>query len=122
MAETIPSDYEQSLLADDSLARRMEQYENCAAANEEIHREFTTRTDQIAFLKEHRDWVEKNEWGFGDRAFHYMWFLITRHLCSEAFQQPPAVLEIGVYKGQVLSLVALCAARLGRSLELYAIS
>jgi hypothetical protein len=111
-----------SLLRGDSLSERMERYENSAASNEAVYWDFTARTDQVSFLKEHRDWVEENHWGFGDRAFHYMWLLITHHLCSNASDGPPTVLEIGVYKGQVLSLLALCAMQLGASLELYAIS
>src|SRR6266702_2654355 len=122
MREPPPANHTASLLKGDSLAGRMEKYENTAAINETLHVEFTTRTDQIPFLKEHRDWVEKNQWGFGDRAFHYLWLLVAHHLCSDAPGDPPAVLEIGVYKGQVLSLLALCAMQLRASLELYAIS
>jgi hypothetical protein len=100
----------------------MKEYENSATVNEDLYKEFTTRANQVQFLKEHRDWVEKNDWGFGDRAFHYMWLLITHHLCSGAIQEAPTALEIGVYKGQVLSLLALCAQQLGSRLGLYAIS
>lgn len=106
----------------DSLVARIGNYDNSAELNEELHREFTARANEIPFLKAHRDWVEKTKWGFGDRAFHYMWLLVTQHLCSGAFRCPPSVLEIGVYKGQVLSLLALCARQLSARLDLYAIS
>jgi len=109
-------------LINDSLGARIGDYDNSAEVNEELHREFTARTNEIPFLKEHRDWVEKNQWGFGDRAFHYMWLLVAQHLCSGVFHHPPSLLEIGVYKGQVLSLLALCARQLSARLDLYAIS
>lgn len=61
--------------------------------------------DGVPPLKQHRDWVEKNAWGFGDRAFHYMWYLLLR---DEVLLRPrPKLLEVGVYKGQVISLWSL---------------
>jgi hypothetical protein len=109
------------LLGGDSLTFRMEQYRNTAQFNEDLYREFTMRIDAVPFLKAHRDWVEKNKWGFGDRAFHYMWLLIVDHLCT-SFGAAGPFLEIGVYKGQVLSAIALCAEQFGRRADLCAIS
>ena len=56
------------LFPEDTLARRIAAYENTAKANEGLHALFTAQTDRIAYLKRHRDWVEKNRWGMGDRA------------------------------------------------------
>lgn len=104
----------------DSLSRRMQTYTNTAAANDALYQEFTRLTDSIASLKEHRDFVERHSWGFGDRAFHYMWYLVLRDLVDR-FGTVKA-LEIGVYKGQVLSLWALLARELGIELEITGVS
>ena len=60
---------------------------------------FTERTDGVNFLKTHRDWVEQNYWAFGDRACHYMWYLLLKD--DVLTRHSPSLLEIGVYKGQV---------------------
>jgi hypothetical protein len=54
-------------------------------------------------LREHRAYFEKNGRGFGEEAFHTMWFLLFREFRPESF------LEIGVFRGQTLSLAALLA-------------
>jgi predicted O-methyltransferase YrrM len=52
-------------------------------------------------VREHRHYFTQERRGFGEDAFHAMWFLLVREF------QPRQFLEIGVYRGQVLSLVAL---------------
>lgn len=52
-------------------------------------------------LREHRGYFIQNRRGFGEDAFHVMWFLLFREFRPENF------LEIGVYRGQTLSLAAL---------------
>ena len=52
-------------------------------------------------LRTHRTYFEQDHRGFGEAAFHTMWFLLFREL------RPRAFLEIGVYRGQTLSLAAL---------------
>jgi hypothetical protein len=95
-------------------------YKPTAACNDAVWTSFGECTDTIEFLKAHRDWVELNSWGFGDRAFHYMWYLLLRDdILNHA---SPRLLEIGVYKGQVISLWALISARVGRSVEITAVS
>jgi hypothetical protein len=104
----------------DSLEARVAAYRHEAAHNEAIYAEFTRLTDTLPFLKEHRDFVEKNQWGFGDRAFHYMWLLILKQV-----SRPGAAvraLEIGVYKGQVVSLWALIGRHLGLDVDITGIS
>jgi hypothetical protein len=97
-----------------------ENYRSTAAINDAIWRGFGERTDSVPFLKVHRDWVEDNAWGFGDRAFHYMWYLLLRD--SVLDRPSPELLEVGVYKGQVISLWALIAAHLGRDVAITAVS
>ncbi|MEO6181774.1 MAG: hypothetical protein ABIP71_01450, partial [Verrucomicrobiota bacterium] len=52
-------------------------------------------------LKQHRAYFSKSGRGFGEDAFHVMWFLLFREF------RPPNFLEIGVYRGQTLSLAGL---------------
>ena len=54
-------------------------------------------------LRRHREYFSRNGRGFGEDAFHTLWFLIFREF------QPKSFLEIGVFRGQSLSLTALLA-------------
>lgn len=55
-------------------------------------------------LKEHRDYIESHAYGFGERAFHWLWKLLIDEMPKE-FE----FLEIGLYKGASLSLIGLIA-------------
>jgi len=52
-------------------------------------------------IREHRYYFEQVQRAFGERAFHTMWFLLFKEYRIRSF------LEIGVYRGHVLSLLAL---------------
>lgn len=54
-------------------------------------------------IKLHREYFSKNNRGFGEPIFHLMWFEI---FCK---YKPLRILEIGVYRGQTLSLFCLLA-------------
>lgn len=95
-------------------------YRLTAEHNDALWKSFGQKTDTVSFLKVHRDWVEKNSWGFGDRAFHYMWYILLRDCVLN--RPSPRLLEIGVYKGQVISLWALIAERLGHPVEIAGVS
>lgn len=95
-------------------------YRNDAVHNDWIHQTFTAETDRVPDLKDHRDYIEKHKLGFGDRAFHYMWYLVLTDLKSRGTKAD--LLEIGVYKGQVISLWALLAHKLGLSATISCIS
>lgn len=58
-------------------------------------------------LKQHRTYFRAQRRGFGEDAFHVMWWLLIKEL------RPARFLEIGVYRGQTLSLVAMLQRRLG---------
>jgi|SRR5215469_9668416 len=102
------------------LEKYFAKYEPTAEINDRLWGDFTQKTDSIEFLKSHRDWVEKNSWGFGDRAFHYMWYLLLRDDVLK--RDTPRLLEIGVYKGQVISLWSLVAHRLGCPVQICGVS
>lgn len=78
---------------------------------------YTEKTNSIPWLKQHRDWVEKNNHGFGDRPLHYMWYKILRKLGVGS-----TLLEIGVYKGQVISLWGLISRHLQKNFRVYGVT
>lgn len=59
------------------------------------------------YLREHRKYFQSDGRGFGESAFHAMWYLLLRKY------RPSRCLEIGVYRGQVISLWSLLAKNLG---------
>lgn len=107
-------------VAGESLSDFASSYRSTGDINDRVWSHFTEMTNQTDFLRRHRDWIEENKWGFGDRAFHYLWFLLLSEL-SRA-QDNARMLEIGVYKGQVLSLWALIARRLSFDLEIVGVT
>lgn len=69
-----------------------------------INETFTDNVNSTLKLKEYRDWIEENIFGFGERSFLWMWKLLIDTL-------PPdfSFLEIGVFRGQILGLVRILA-------------
>lgn len=98
----------------------VKRYKNEGAYNDWVHAEFARLTNEIAFLKEHRDYIETEQLGFGERSFHYMWYLLLSDLVEEG--DKPSLLEIGVYKGQVISLWSLIARELGANVAISCIT
>ena len=58
-------------------------------------------------LREHRLYFSQEQRGFGEEGFHVMWWILFREF------KPARFLEIGVYRGQTLSLAALLQRALG---------
>ena len=54
-------------------------------------------------FRRHRAYFTQNKRGFGEDAFHTLWFLLFQEF------HPVSFLEIGVYRGQTLSLATLLA-------------
>jgi hypothetical protein len=67
---------------------------------EEVHRmineTLTSKTNGDPKLKEYRDWIESNIFGFGERSFIYMWKILL--------ENQKTFLEIGVFRGQIVGL------------------
>jgi Methyltransferase domain len=80
----------------------------------ECQRYFYQRTPPA--VREHRAYFQRPWMGFGEDAFHAMWFLLFREF------KPAAFLEIGVYRGQTLSLAALLSRINGVPCEVQGIS
>ena len=77
------------------------------------------RTQLPPELVEHRIWFNgdpTNRRGFGEDAFHVLWYLLLEEF------KPANFLEIGVFRGQVISLVALWASLRGVACEVHGVS
>jgi hypothetical protein len=87
----------------------------------EKHEFIWTRMKQLVNatpeLKAHRDFVIQYNWGYGNRAFHWMWNVLVRN-APENFK----FLEIGVFKGQTISLVSLLNKLLKKNGSVYGIT
>jgi hypothetical protein len=79
-----------------------------------MHRYFFTHLP--APLREHRAYFAKQGRGFGEEAFHSMWYLLLREF------RPAVALEIGVFRGQVISLWTLIARLIDLPLSVRCIS
>jgi Methyltransferase domain len=108
------------MLITDSFSERSKNYTNTFENNNKIHQDFSEALQSISWLAEHRKFIVTNELGFGDNAFHYMWYLLVQHI-TEHFNNHK-ILEIGIYKGQIISLLLLISTQLNSSLEITGIS
>lgn len=67
-------------------------------------------------IQKHRKFFDMNQRGFGEDAFHAMWWLLFQEY------KPHNCLEIGVYRGQTISLWSLIAKMLNFSSSIVGIS
>lgn len=95
-------------------------YQNTAEGNEAAFAAFTAATAADPLLAAHRAHVETNQLGFGEPAFHALWHCLLS-AASARFGRVRA-LEIGVFKGQVISLWSLLARELPAHLEIHALT
>lgn len=95
-------------------------YENTAEHNDRLYQQMTELTEAEPHLRAHRRHVEQNKLGFGDAAFHAMWL----RLLDSAHRRFGTVraLEIGVFKGQVISLWALIGKHWNMDIRISAIT
>jgi hypothetical protein len=95
-------------------------YQNTAKANDRLFQQLTSLTWSEPILGDHRRYIEDNKLGFGDAAFHAMWLRLID--CARARFGRIRLLEIGVFKGQVISLWSLIARHWKVDVEITAIS
>jgi hypothetical protein len=105
-----PLDYESQVRA----------YRNTTEGNDAAFAAFTAATAADPLLAAHRAHVEANQLGFGEPAFHALWASLVS-AASARFGRVRA-LEIGVFKGQVISLWSLLARELPADLEIHALT
>lgn len=67
-------------------------------------------------LKEHRLYFSQNKRGFGEDAFHVMWELLYKKFKFSNF------VEIGVYRGQTISLISLLASINNSTIKVHGLS
>lgn len=67
--------------------------------HKQINDLFARLVDAEPALKEHRDFVQDNVWGMGERSFWWLWALLLVEL-----PEPPKLIEIGCLKGATLSV------------------
>lgn len=92
-------------------------YVNSPEWHEDMYSQLFKAVQNTPWLKEHRDWAERDMWGMGERAFHEMWRLIVETL-PDNFR----FLEIGVYRGSSVSLIGLIAKHMGKTPVIVGIS
>lgn len=67
-------------------------------------------------LKKHKYYFNKKSRGFGEKAFHTMWYLLYKKYHFRNF------LEIGIYRGQTISLIGLLGKLENAEISVYGIS
>jgi len=94
----------------------------------EIKSQFTTRNEIYRFMnylfnfglnkeiKEHRSYFSLEFRGYGEDALHAMWWILFKEF------KPKSCLEIGVYRGQVISLWALISKLIDNQVDISGIS
>jgi len=96
------------------------EYRNTLEHNDYLWRKMTDATWADPTLTEHRRHIEQHKLGFGDAAFHAMWLRLL-DAAGRRFGNVRA-LEIGVFKGQVISLWSLISRQLDIPVAISAIT
>lgn len=95
-----------------SLAVEMERWKDTEIHARFLRDLFTVCVNDDLELLNHRTYIERRAYGMGEKCFHWLWKLIV-----DEMPNPFSFLEIGVYKGQVLSLIKLLANRAGKGVN-----
>jgi cephalosporin hydroxylase len=108
------SRYQHKLAREYSLREAIDHYPNRNELHQYMHHYFHHLCPKE--IRQHRAYFAVNNRGFGEDAFHAMWWLL---FCEF---KPKTCLEIGVYRGQVISLWALCTMLLSYPCNVHGIS
>lgn len=82
-----------------TLTELKENWQDIPEYHKYIHEYFIELVNADYTLSTHRDYVQDNIYGLGERSFQYAWKLIL-----ETLPPNPRMYEIGVLKGQIISL------------------
>lgn len=82
-----------------------------------IINEFTHHMSQVPQYVKHRNYIVVNKYGYGEPAFHWMWKLLI-----DSMPQSFRFLEIGVFCGQITSLVQMLATEAGKNGEIWGVT
>ncbi len=92
-------------------------YQDTPETHLDIWNTFKENVNSDPVLKDHRDVVEHYGFGYGDRPLHWAWKLIV-----DAMPDQFSFCEIGVFQGQILSLVKLLANNSGKASKIVGIT
>ena len=81
--------------------------------NEKIFNDFSSYVDRTEPLRKHEINIHMNNLGYGEKCFWFLWHLLVNEM-PKNFK----FLEIGVYKGSILSLIQLCSNILDKNPEI----
>lgn len=82
-----------------------------------IHDTFIGYVNDNEKLKAHRDFIEGNSFGFGERSFGWLYKLMVDEMPKEF-----KFLEIGIFRGNTLSLFKLLADMSGKKVQRFGVS
>lgn len=68
------------------------------------------------FIRSHRNYFKINNRGFGEDSFHAMWIMLINQF------KPIKLLEIGIYRGQTITLWGLISKFIGHDIDVHGIS
>jgi hypothetical protein len=94
------------------------EWENSTEYNDKIYDYFETQVDSFELLKDHYNIITENELGYGEKAFRYLWALVFSQINANNLK----FLEIGVYKGSILTLSQLIGEQLGINIISYGLT
>lgn len=83
----------------------------------DINKAFAEMVDLNPQLKAHRDWTEEKIFGFGERSFLWLHKLLADEMPAEF-----SFMEIGVFRGAILSLYDLLATKAGKKVTRYGVT
>ncbi len=82
-----------------NLKELQESWSDTPEYHKHTHESFVEIVNAVNLLKTHRDYVESNIWGFGERSFWWLWQLVC-----DGLPEKPSMLEIGVFRSATMSL------------------
>ncbi len=82
-----------------NLTKLKQDFKNEDAYHKHVNRDLVALVNADPLLEAHRNYIDQFQFGFGERSFQFVWKLICEQLPDS-----PSLLEIGCYKGQILSL------------------
>ncbi len=97
-----------------SFSQLLKTYQKPNEAYRYFHQYFHHRCPEI--IREHRNYFSVDNRGFGEDAMHSMWWLLFLEY------KPVSCLEIGVYRGQVISLWMLISQYINHTCNIFGIS
>lgn len=100
-----------------SLTEVIEIYKDTPSVHREVWNKFTGAVNADGSLRKHRDFVEQFGFGYGDRPYHWSWKLLIDEMPAQF-----KFLEVGVFQGQILSLIRILSERENKRCEIVGVT